>query len=49
MPIGGKKFRRIPVKGGNMLPDGKQEVVNGLSAGQQVIGNALEFQNSVEQ
>jgi cobalt-zinc-cadmium efflux system membrane fusion protein len=49
MPIGGKKFRRISVKGGNMLPDGKQEVVNGLSAGQQVIGNALEFQNSVEQ
>ena len=49
VPIGGKKFRRTSVQGGNMLPDGKQEIVNGLSAGQQVIGNALEFQNSVEQ
>jgi len=49
IPLGGKKFRRISVKGGDMLPNGKQEVLSGLDAGQRVVGNALEFQNSVEQ
>jgi cobalt-zinc-cadmium efflux system membrane fusion protein len=49
IPLGGKKFRRISVRGGDMLPNGKQEVISGLDAGQRVVGNALEFQNSVEQ
>jgi cobalt-zinc-cadmium efflux system membrane fusion protein len=49
IPLGGKKFRRISVRGGDMLPNGKQEVVSGLNAGQRVVDNALEFQNSVEQ
>jgi len=49
LPLGGKKFRRISVKGGDMLPNGNQEVLSGLDAGQRVVSNALEFQNSVEQ
>jgi hypothetical protein len=32
-----------------MLPDGKQEIISGLAPGQQVVTNALELQNSVEQ
>lgn len=48
-PAGGKKFRRVAVSGGNMLPNGMQEVLTGLSAGDRVVANALEFQNAVEQ
>ncbi len=48
-PVGGKKFRRVSIAGGNMLPNGMQEVVTGLSAGDRVVVNALEFQNAVEQ
>lgn len=46
---GNKKFRRIEVHGGAMLPGNKQEVLSGLSIGQQVVTNALEFQNTVQQ
>lgn len=48
-PAGGKKFRRVPITAGNMLPNGLQEVLTGLSSGDRVVGNALEFQNAVEQ
>ena len=43
------QFRRVAVVGGNMLPDGMQEVISGIAPGQQVVANALAFQNSVEQ
>jgi cobalt-zinc-cadmium efflux system membrane fusion protein len=46
---GGKKFRRSEVTAGNMLPGNMQEILSGLAPGQQVVSNALEFQNSVEQ
>jgi hypothetical protein len=32
-----------------MLPNNMQEILSGISAGQQVVGNALEFQNTAEQ
>jgi hypothetical protein len=32
-----------------MLPGGMQEIVKGIEPGQQVVANALEFQNTVEQ
>ena len=32
-----------------MLPGDMQEVVSGVAPGQQVVANALEFQNTVEQ
>jgi hypothetical protein len=31
-----------------MLPGGLQELISGVAAGQQVIANALEFQNTVQ-
>jgi hypothetical protein len=39
----------VGVVGGDMIGDGKQEIISGLAAGQQVVTNALELQNSVEQ
>ena len=49
VPIGGNKFRRVEVKAGEMLPGETQEILSGVAAGQQVIANALDFQNTVEQ
>jgi cobalt-zinc-cadmium efflux system membrane fusion protein len=49
VPAGNKKFRRIEVRGGAMLAGNKQEVLSGLAIGQQVVTNALEFQNTVQQ
>jgi cobalt-zinc-cadmium efflux system membrane fusion protein len=49
VPIGGNKFRRVEVKAGEMLPGETQEILSGVVAGQQVIANALDFQNTVEQ
>jgi cobalt-zinc-cadmium efflux system membrane fusion protein len=47
-PVRDKEFRRVEVVGGEMLPGGLQEVVSGIAPGQQVIANALEFQNTVQ-
>ncbi len=49
VPAGEGKFKRVGVVGGAMLPGGMQEVTSGLAAGQQVVKNALELQNSVDQ
>jgi cobalt-zinc-cadmium efflux system membrane fusion protein len=49
LPAGGNKFRRVEVKAGDMLTGNMQEILLGIAPGQQVVANALEFQNSVEQ
>jgi membrane fusion protein, heavy metal efflux system len=49
VPLEGKKFRRVQVTGGEMLPGGMQEIVKGVSAGEKLVANALEFQNTAEQ
>jgi cobalt-zinc-cadmium efflux system membrane fusion protein len=49
VPIDNGKFRRTEVVGGDMLPAGMQEVVSGITPGQQVVANALEFQSTVDQ
>ena len=49
VPVGDSKFRRTEVVGGNTLPDNMQEILSGISPGQQVVANALEFQNTAEQ
>jgi membrane fusion protein, heavy metal efflux system len=49
VPAGDKKFRRIEVAVGPTSTDNMQEIVSGLQPGQQVIRNALVFQNTVEQ
>jgi cobalt-zinc-cadmium efflux system membrane fusion protein len=47
-PVQGQQFRRVEVVGGDMLPGGMQEVISGLTSGQPVVANALEFQNTVQ-
>src|SRR5277367_1053654 len=49
VPIKDKKFRLVEVKGGEMLPGNRQEILSGLAPGDQVVSNALEFQNAVSQ
>jgi membrane fusion protein, heavy metal efflux system len=49
VPIEGKKFRRVQVTAGEMLPGNMQEITKGVSAGEKLVANALEFQNTAEQ
>jgi len=49
VPVKDKQFRRVEVSGGDMLPDNMQEVISGIKPGQQLIANALELQNAVQQ
>jgi membrane fusion protein, heavy metal efflux system len=49
LPAGGKNFRRVEVTVGNMLPGNMQEVVSGIKPGDQIVKDALVFQNTVEQ
>lgn len=48
-PLGNGHFQRAEVVTGKMLPDRQQEVVSGLKPGGQVVANALDLQNTVEQ
>jgi membrane fusion protein, heavy metal efflux system len=49
VPAGDKKFRRVEVVAGQILPENMQEIISGIKPGTQVIQNALVFQNTVEQ
>lgn len=49
VPEKDKKFRRLEVRGGEMLPGNIQEILSGIVPGQQLVSNALEFQNTAEQ
>ena len=48
-PLGSGHFKRQEVVTGNMLPNKQQEVVSGIKPGDQVVSNALDLQNTVEQ
>lgn len=48
-PLDNKQFRRVEVASGNMLSGGMQEIKSGISPGQKIVANALEFQNAAEQ
>jgi cobalt-zinc-cadmium efflux system membrane fusion protein len=48
VPLQKGQFRRTEVVGGDMLPNNMQEIVSGIAPGQQIVANALEFQNSAE-
>jgi len=49
LPLGGGKFRRVEVKAGEMLAGNMQTILSGITPGQPVVANALEFQNTAEQ
>jgi membrane fusion protein, heavy metal efflux system len=44
----GDAFRRVEVRSGRMLGPNQQEVLSGIRAGQRVVLNALDLQNTVE-
>jgi cobalt-zinc-cadmium efflux system membrane fusion protein len=48
-PLGNGHFKRVEVVTGNMLPGKQQEVVSGIKPGDQVVSNARDLQNTVEQ
>lgn len=48
-PLGNGHFRRVGVTTGEMLPNHQQEVTSGVKPGDQVVSNALDLQNTVEQ
>jgi membrane fusion protein, heavy metal efflux system len=49
VPAGDGKFRRVSVQGGATLSGNMQEILSGLTPGQQVVSNALALQNTVDQ
>jgi cobalt-zinc-cadmium efflux system membrane fusion protein len=48
VPAPGNKFRRVMVVGGDPLPGNMQEVLSGISVGQQVVINPLPLQNTID-
>ncbi|WP_263351999.1 efflux RND transporter periplasmic adaptor subunit [Acidicapsa acidisoli] len=49
VPAGSSQFKRTEVRGGRILPSGKQEILSGLTVGQQVVTNALDLESTVSQ
>jgi cobalt-zinc-cadmium efflux system membrane fusion protein len=49
MPLKDGRFKRAEVVTGNMQPNSQQEIVSGIKPGDQVVSNALDLQNTVEQ
>lgn len=49
MPAGSKQFRRTAVVAGKMLPGNQQEILSGITPGQQIVTNALALNSTVEQ
>jgi cobalt-zinc-cadmium efflux system membrane fusion protein len=48
LPTPERKFRRVEVHSGDMLPGQMQEVLTGLQPGQQVVTNAIVLENTFE-
>jgi cobalt-zinc-cadmium efflux system membrane fusion protein len=48
VPAGGNRFRRVEVRGGNMLSGDRQEILFGISPGQQVVSNVLQLESTLE-
>jgi membrane fusion protein, heavy metal efflux system len=49
VPAADKKFRRVSVRAGDILPGNMQEILSGIEVGQQVVQNALALQNMADQ
>jgi cobalt-zinc-cadmium efflux system membrane fusion protein len=48
-PTGGKTFRRTEIIAGPAMDGGVQQVLRGLTQGEQVVSNALQFSSTVDQ
>jgi membrane fusion protein, heavy metal efflux system len=49
VPAGDNHFRRVEVRGGEMLPGNQQEVLSGVEPGQKVVTNALLLETAGQQ
>jgi cobalt-zinc-cadmium efflux system membrane fusion protein len=49
VPTDNGQFRRVEVRGGDMLPGNMQEIRTGIQPGQRVVQNALVLENTEEQ
>jgi len=49
IPAGNKKFRRVEVTSGELLPDNMQEIKTGIQPGQQVVTNPLILDHALAQ
>lgn len=49
MPAGGKLFKRVEVNAGDMLPGKNQQILFGISPGQQVVANVLQLEATLEE
>jgi cobalt-zinc-cadmium efflux system membrane fusion protein len=47
-PAGQGQFKRVEVTGGSMLPGGEQEILSGITPGQQVVKDVLNLQATAE-
>ena len=47
VPAPDKKFRRVEVVSGDLLPDNLQEIKSGIKPGQQVVANALVLEHAI--
>ena len=48
VPAGDKQFRRVEVSAGDMLPGNKQQILSGISPGQQVVSEVLQLESTLE-
>jgi membrane fusion protein, heavy metal efflux system len=48
VPAGGKQFKRVEVTVGDILPGGGQEILSGITPGQQVVSNVLRLEATLE-
>ena len=48
IPAGDNRFKRVEVHGGQMLVDNRQELLSGISSGQQVVANVLQLEATLE-
>jgi cobalt-zinc-cadmium efflux system membrane fusion protein len=47
VPVEGK-FKRLAVISGEQLPNAMQEILSGLQPGQQIVTNAINLQNAID-
>jgi membrane fusion protein, heavy metal efflux system len=48
LPAGGKQFKRVEVTVGDVLPGRGQEILSGITPGQQVVSNVLQLEATLE-
>jgi cobalt-zinc-cadmium efflux system membrane fusion protein len=49
VPLDAHTFRRLEVRGGQMIPPNQQEIIRGVRPGERVLANALLLENTSDQ